>query len=406
MRLRLWPLVSLSLLQLGCAANPPMVEEPARESAHKVLRPAGFPTGRPYSFGVQAGNFLYLSGQLGRDIVTGDQPEGIGAQTRQAMENIGEVLRTAGMDYANLVKCHVYLATMDDYAGMNKVYGSFFTGRVPARTTVEAEGLPGGAGVEIACVAYRDLSAISVVRPAAGTLPAPLGPYSAAVWAGDTLYLSGMGGQDPDGKPLAESLGEQVAQTLANIRTTLSAAGLGFSDVVSSNVYVTRPAESGEVAGVYTSAFTSPPPPSGLLFLPRLPGPIKTEITFVASREGVERRRIVPDGGSEQEARGLLAGNALYTRIESAPDAGPGFDEQFRGTLRNLESTLVQAGLKWTDVVHVNVYLAELGDSGRMDEIFRATFPREPPARTTIQVMAGNGPRVQAALVARRSSRP
>lgn len=403
MRLRLWTLLSFSLLELGCAGNPPppAVEDPAGESAHRIVRPASFPTGRPYSFGVQAGQFLYLSGQLGRDIVTGDQPEGIGAQTRQAMENIGEVLRTAGMDYANLVKCHVYLATMDDYAGMNKVYGSFFTGRVPARTTVEAEGLPGGAGVEIACVAYGDLSGISVVRPAAGTLPAPLGPYSAAVWAGDTLYLSGMGGQSPDGKPLAESLGEQVHQTLANIRTTLSAAGLGFSDVVSSNVYVTTPAESAEVAGVYTSSFTSPPP-SGLLFLPRLPGPIKTEITFVASRQSVERRVIAPAGASGQETRGLLAGDALYTRTESAPDAGPDFEEQFRGTLRSLESTLGQAGLAWRDVVHVNVYLAELGDAGRMDEIFRETFPREPPARTTIQVMAGNGPRVQAALVARR----
>jgi 2-iminobutanoate/2-iminopropanoate deaminase len=366
------------------------------------VRPDSFPSGRPYSFGVQAGNFLYLSGQLGRHIVTGAQPEGIGAQTRQAMENIGEVLRTAAMDYANLVKCHVYLGTMDDYGGMNQAYGSFFTERVPARTTVEAEGLPGGAGVEIACIAYRDLAGISVVRPAAGTLPAPLGPYSAAVWAGDTLYLSGMGGQSPEGKPLPESLGEQIARTLTNIRTTLGAAGLGFSDVVSSNVYVTRPGESGGVTGLYASSFTSPPPPWGLLFLPRLPGPIKAELTFVASRQGVERRAIAPAGGSAPETRGLLVGDALYTRTESAPDSGPDFEEQFRGTLRRLESTLAEAGLGWRNVVHVNVYLAELGDAGRMDEIFRETFPREPPARTTIQVMGGNGPRVQAALVARR----
>ena len=402
MRLTSWALLSFSLLQLGCAGSPPSEQAPAPASRHRIVRPDSFPAGRPYSFGVQAGNFLYLSGQLGRHIATGDQPEGIGAQTRQAMENIGEVLRTAGMDYANLVKCHVYLGSMDDYGGMNQAYRSFFTERVPARTTVEAEGLPGGAGVEIACVAYGNLSGISVVRPAAGTLPAPLGPYSAAVWAGDTLYLSGMGGQSPEGKALPESLGEQVAQTLANIRSTLSAAGLEFSDVVSSNVYVTRPRESGEVAGVYDPSFTSPPPPRGLIFLPRLPGPIKSEITFVAARPGGERRVIAPAAGSEQETRGLLAGDALYTRTESAPDAGPGFDEQFRGTLGRLEGTLTEAGLGWRDVVHVHVYLAELGDTERMDEIFRETFPQEPPARTTIQVMAGDGPRVQAALVARR----
>lgn len=403
MRLTLVPLLPLALLlqfQLACATKEPApVEAGGRAADRKAVRPDHFPADRPYSFGVQAGEFLYLSGQLGRHMLTGVQPEGIGAQTRQAMENLGEVLEAAGLDYANLVKCHVYLGSMDDYTGMNQAYASFFTERVPARTTVEAEGLPGGAGVEIACVAYRDLSRTSVVRPPAGTLPAPLGPYSAGVWAGDRLYLSGMGGQFPDGRPLPGPLGEQVTQTLANIRTTLNAAGLDFSDVVSSNVYVTRPAESREVAGAYTPSFTSAPPPTGLIFLPRLPGPIKTEITFVAARGTGDRQVIATADGA---TRGLRAGGVLYTRTESAPDAGAGFEDQWRGTLRRLESTLAEAGLAWSDVVHVQVYLAELGDMDSMNRIFRETFSQDPPARTTIQVMAGDGPRVQAALVATR----
>ena len=142
------------------------------------------------------GGTLYISGHLGTP-GDGPAPRDMKAQTRQAMEGVGAVAQAAGLGYEHLVKCHVYLANMDDYAAMNEVYGSYFRDRVPARTTVQAAGLPAGAGVEIACIAYADLAGISVVRPPAGALPAPLGPYSPAVWAGDTLYVSGMGGQDP-----------------------------------------------------------------------------------------------------------------------------------------------------------------------------------------------------------------
>ena len=106
------------------------------------------------------------------------------AQARQAMDGVGAVLKAAGLGYQHLVKCHVYLANMDDYAAMNAVYGSYFTDRVPARTTVQAAALPAGAGIQIACIGYADLAGISVVRPPPGSLPAPLGPYSPAVWAG------------------------------------------------------------------------------------------------------------------------------------------------------------------------------------------------------------------------------
>lgn len=400
MRLTLLALLPLSLLQPGCAAHPAEDADRTDASTRRIVRPASFPADRAYSSGVQSGDFLYLSGQLGKNIADGVQPEGIGAQTRQAMENVGEVLEAAGMDYANLVKCHVYLDSMDDYTGMNEVYGSFFSERVPARTTVEAVGLPEGAGVEIACIGYRDLARISVVRPPDGSLPAPLGPYSAAVWAGDTLFLSGMGGRFPEDLRLPELLGEQVSQTLVNIGTTLGAAGLSFPDVVSSHVYVTRPAEIGELAGAYGPAFaSSAPPPRGVILLPRLPGAIKTEITFVAARQAGDRQVVT---AAEGAARGLRAGGVLYTATESAPDAGPGFEEQFRAVLRRLESTVRDAGLQPGDIAHVQVYMADLADVDSMNHIFRETFRQAPPARTTIQVMPGDGERVQASLVAVR----
>ncbi|MEO5822767.1 MAG: RidA family protein, partial [Vicinamibacteraceae bacterium] len=141
----------------------------------RVIRPEGAPADRPYSPGVLVGQTLYISGQLGLP-GTGATPATMDAQARQALDGVGAVLKAAGLGYEHLVKCHVYLANMDDYAAMNAVYGSYFTDRVPARTTVQAVALPAGAGIQVTCVAYADLTRISVVRPPAGSLPAPLGP--------------------------------------------------------------------------------------------------------------------------------------------------------------------------------------------------------------------------------------
>jgi len=317
------------------------------------------------------------------------------------MENIGAVLSAADMGYQHLVKCHVYLASMDDYVAMNEAYARFFSGRVPARTTVEAAGLPRDAAVEIACIGYGDLAGISVVQPPKGSLPAPLGPYSAGVWAGDTLYLSGMGGQFPEDRRLPESLGEQMTQALANIRTTLGAAQLGTADVMSSTTYFTDPGGAREAAFAYDPTFASGSAPSrAALLVPRLPGAIKTEITFVAVRPQVARHRIPPGREDAGGARAVLAGDVLYTRAESAPNAGPAFEPEFRAVLSSLQDTVREAGLRWTEVTQVNVYLADLADFATMDRIFKETFPNEPPARTTIRVNAGGPARVQVALQA------
>ena len=147
----------------------------AASAQRRVIRPDGAPADRPYSPGVLVGQTLYISGQLGLP-GSGATPATMDAQARQAMDGVGGVLKAAGLGYQHLVKCHVYLANMDDYAAMNAAYGSYFTDRVPARTTVQAAALVGGAGVEIGCIAFTDLSRISVVRPPAGSLPAPLGP--------------------------------------------------------------------------------------------------------------------------------------------------------------------------------------------------------------------------------------
>ena len=93
---------------------------------------------------------------------------------------MGHVLRAAGMDFNNLVSCHVQLADMGQYKAMNEVYGSYFTvpSIFPPRTTLEFPGLPGGAKSKFRCIAYGDKSRNRGVVPPAGAIPAAMGPYS------------------------------------------------------------------------------------------------------------------------------------------------------------------------------------------------------------------------------------
>ena len=110
----------------------------------------------PYCQAKLCGNTLYTSGQLGLVPTTGKLAEGgVEAQARQALENIGAVLREAGMDYGDVAKTTCFLADMGDFAAFNGVYAQFFQGEVPARSCFQVAALPLGALVEIEGIAVK-----------------------------------------------------------------------------------------------------------------------------------------------------------------------------------------------------------------------------------------------------------
>jgi 2-iminobutanoate/2-iminopropanoate deaminase len=110
----------------------------------------------PYSQAIQAGGFLYVSGQLPIDSTDGSIPESIEAQTRNSLQNIDAILREAGYGRDDVVKTTVFLANLANFDAMNKVYGEFFTGCVyPARVALQVARLPKDAEVEIEAVAYK-----------------------------------------------------------------------------------------------------------------------------------------------------------------------------------------------------------------------------------------------------------
>ncbi len=109
----------------------------------------------PYSQAVETDAALYVSGQLPIDGATGQMAEGIEAQTRQSLVNLGHILREAGYDFADVAKTTVLLADIADFGAMNAVYAEFFTGRMPARVCYQVAALPMGARVEIDAVAAK-----------------------------------------------------------------------------------------------------------------------------------------------------------------------------------------------------------------------------------------------------------
>lgn len=109
----------------------------------------------PYSQGWYTDDTVYVSGQLGIDMKTGKLAEGIEAQAHASMKNLGAVLAAADSDYSQVFKTTVFVQDLNDFAVVNKVYGSYFEGEYPARSCVQIAELPLGGLVEIECIAAR-----------------------------------------------------------------------------------------------------------------------------------------------------------------------------------------------------------------------------------------------------------
>lgn len=126
----------------------------AQEPIERIGEPMLGTQRLPFSTAVRAGDTVYLSGALG---ITPDGKlgEGMEAQARLAMDNLGAGLRSAGLGWGDVVKCTVMLDDMADWPAFNKVYVTYFPdGKYPARSAFGADGLALGALVEVECIAY------------------------------------------------------------------------------------------------------------------------------------------------------------------------------------------------------------------------------------------------------------
>ena len=124
-----------------------------RPAVEHYGRPALNGQALPFSDAVRVGDTLYLSGQLG--LVDGKLPDGIEAQTKAALNNVGAILKRAGADYGDVVHCTAMLSDMKNWPAMNAVYVTYFPeGKRPARSAFGTNGLALGGLIELECQAY------------------------------------------------------------------------------------------------------------------------------------------------------------------------------------------------------------------------------------------------------------
>jgi 2-iminobutanoate/2-iminopropanoate deaminase len=168
---------------------------------------------------------------------------------------------------------------------------------------------------------------------------------------------------------------------------------------VSTQGYLTRLDEVAQYPPAFTAAFAPLPLPArGLVVVPRLPGPIRAELTFVAVRPTVRREPI----GDVEKPHAIKAATTLYASPEEAPDEGPTTEAQARAAFEYLRGTLSEASLTMRDVASVTVYLSDVADMPAMNAVFKETFPVDPPARVTVQVQPEGKERIRVALIAAR----
>jgi reactive intermediate/imine deaminase len=114
------------------------------------------PTSLPFSKVVEANGFVFLAGQIGdAPGSNGPVPGGIEAETRAMLDNVGRLLRAVGLDYADVVKCTVYITDFGDFYTMNQVYRAYFQAALPTRAPVAVTALALGAKIEIEVMAAR-----------------------------------------------------------------------------------------------------------------------------------------------------------------------------------------------------------------------------------------------------------
>jgi enamine deaminase RidA (YjgF/YER057c/UK114 family) len=225
----------------------------------KAIHPAIFPAEDFASPGILTHDRLFISSMAGIDPVTGKVPTDPAAQVDLALDGMQAVVKAAGLEMSHVVFVNPYLTSAIPSRVMNERYAKRFEfGNTPGRATIEVSSLPNGAHIEYTGVAVRDLQQRKAIRPK--NMP-PSPTASPCVFAGDTLYCSAKSGfiPGPHGGVYASTTQHQVRQTMRNLLDNLEEAGMDFSQVVSTNVYLDNLADASVFNEVYGQYFSMMP---------------------------------------------------------------------------------------------------------------------------------------------------
>ena len=323
----------------------------------------------PYSPGVDAGAYVYVSGQ-GARTPDGKMPGDITAQTRQCLENVKSIVEAGGLTMRHVVYSQVYLADSQNLDAFEKVWREYFPSDAPARAVLGVHRMPTETPVEISAVAVRD---ITKKRIAAG-----------GVTSGERFFVSGV-------------YGSNVAEAMTQFAKNLKSAGLGLEHLAFVNVYLDASITHQDMNAIYTKSFEKGNAPArATITVAHLPKGAKVELTGVAVTD-LRNRRVVRPRNVQPTANNspcVWAGETLYCSGKTASMPGPNggiwgetIENQVRQTFRNLLDGLEEASIDFSHVVASNVYLDQLEEFARMNGVYAKYFGATPPTRTTVQPM-------------------
>ncbi|MCC7154524.1 MAG: hypothetical protein IT161_08110 [Bryobacterales bacterium] len=309
----------------------------------KVIVPSGAakPVG-PYSPGLDAGGFVWASGQGALDSA-GKMPAGIEAQTRQCLENVKAILSAGSVTMEHVVASQVYMLDLANQAAIDKVYNEYFTHNPPARVTLGVSRMPVGTTVEITVVAVKDLAR---KKPVAG-----------GIEAGGLLFLNAVYGASPD-------------DAMGKLKSALKGSGHSAKDLVYVNTYVTGASQPGQIPAVLPSGAQA-----GL---------------FAIAHKGAKKRA----------GECAVAGNIAFCQVRAASGAAP-VEDQTAAVFDETSKGLAGAGFSLANAVATNVYLGNIDEFQKMNAKYASYFSSAPPTRTTVQPgPAGSGPGFRLSVIA------
>ena len=365
----------------------------AAQAQFRAITPQSTHGNPVYSPGVDAGDYLYVSGQ-GPLRPDGTLPESFDGQVRQSLDNVKAIVEAAGLTLDHVVYTQVYLEDIRKYPEMNRVFGEYFRKTPPARAVLGVAHLP-EPHIQISAIAVRDMTDCRAIDPPNFKWTDSAAP---GVLTHDQLFISSMPGSDPATGNVPNDLASQVDMALDRMQDVLKAAGLQFSNMVFVNPYLTAKIPYRTMNQRYAQRFEfGNTPARATIEVASLPGGVQIEYTGVAVRDLSQRRAVRPKNmpPSPTASPCVFAGNILYCSAKDGfiPGAHGGIyatttPHQLRQTMRNLLDNLEEAGMNFDQVVDTNVYLDDLSNLSQFDQVYREYFGRLLPASTTIQQVA------------------
>jgi 2-iminobutanoate/2-iminopropanoate deaminase len=356
----------------------------------------GTPRNSARSAGVDAGDYVYLSGQGGQR-PDGSVPGDFEGQASQALDNIKAIVVAAGLSMKHIVYVQVYLEDVNNYEKLNNVFARYFPDTPPARAVVGVSRLSQSC-IEITAVAVRNLSGRKAVIPPnyrSGE------PFSPGILTHDRLFVSAMQGRDPLSNAVPDDPAAQTDLALDGLKAVVEAAGLKLSHMVFVNPYLTQKIPMQIMNEHYARRFEfGNTPARATIEVTSLPRKAQIEYTGVAVRDLSLRHSVRPKNmpPSPTASPCVFAGDTLYCSAKSGfipgPNGGVYADtttSQLRQTMRNQLDNLEEASMDFSQVVSTTIYLDNLSDSEAFNKVYSEYFKPLLPAQTVVQQLPPSG---------------